>query len=64
MAFSAGLLAAFLPETLFSPMPQTVDQVESWDEDYGLPCRRKKEAEEVVMEIEIPEQNGIITEKN
>ncbi|KAK3747306.1 hypothetical protein QZH41_016938, partial [Actinostola sp. cb2023] len=38
---TAGLTALLLPETLFSPMPQTVDQVESWTEDYGVPCRRK-----------------------
>ena len=50
MAFSAGFLALFLPETLFSPMPQTGDQVESWTEDFGLPCRtRNKPPEEVAM---------------
>ena len=51
LAISAGFLALFLPETLFSPMPQTVDQVESWTEDYGLPCRKRLgQAEEIRIE--------------
>ena len=40
--FTAGFVALLLPETLYSPMPQTVNQVEEWPEDYGLPCTKHK----------------------
>ena len=34
----AGIVALWLPETLYSPMAQTVEQVEEWDEDYKIYC--------------------------
>ena len=37
----AGVMALWLPETRFSPMPQTVEQVENWDEDYKLYCFKR-----------------------
>lgn len=37
----AGIVALWLPETLFSPMPQTVEQVETWEEDYRIYCCKK-----------------------
>jgi OCT family organic cation transporter-like MFS transporter 4/5 len=65
MAFIAGLLALLLPETLFSPMPQTVQQVEAWVEDYGVPCRRKdrlKKAKEYKLdEDDLHKYNAIPT---
>ena len=30
----AGILAFWLLETLYSPLAQTVEQAEAWDEDY------------------------------
>lgn len=41
LGITAGILALWLPETLFSPMPQTVQQVENWPEDYKVNCCRK-----------------------
>ena len=37
----AGIMAFWLPETLTSHMPQTVEQTEAWDEDYNIYCCRK-----------------------
>lgn len=34
----AGVMAFWLPETLYSPMPQTVEQAEAWEEDYKIYC--------------------------
>ena len=48
MTLIAGITALFLPETLCSPMPQTVEQVEAWHEDYGVPCRRKEALTEAI----------------
>ncbi|XP_048589501.1 organic cation transporter protein isoform X2 [Nematostella vectensis] len=58
MAFSAGLIALMLPETLYSPMPQTVEQAETWAEDYKLPCARfhQRKAEEVIIDDEFPNE--------
>jgi hypothetical protein len=38
LGIAAGIIALWLPETLFSPMPQTVEQAEEWPEDYKLYC--------------------------
>jgi len=37
----AGIVALWLPETLFSPMPQTVEQAEAWAEDYKIYCCKR-----------------------
>ncbi|PFX17296.1 organic cation transporter protein-like [Stylophora pistillata] len=34
----AGVMALWLPETRYSPMAQTVEQVEAWKEDYKIHC--------------------------
>lgn len=34
----AGIMALWLPETLYSPMPQTVEEAEAWEEDYRIYC--------------------------
>jgi len=42
LGISAGVMALWLPETLFSPMPQTVKEVEDWPEDYRNYCCKKR----------------------
>lgn len=34
----AGIMALWLPETRYSPMAQTVEQAETWKEDYKIYC--------------------------
>lgn len=34
-------MAFWLPETVTSEMPQTVEQAEAWEEDYKIYCCRK-----------------------
>ena len=48
IGFTAGFMSLLLPETLYSPMPQTVSQVEEWDEDYSPPCRRQQMHKEYI----------------
>ena len=37
-----GIMALWLPETLYSPMAaQTVEQAKDWDEDYKIHCCRR-----------------------
>lgn len=38
---AAGVMAFWLPETVTSEMPQTVEQAEAWEEDYKIYCCRK-----------------------
>ena len=49
----AGILAFWLPETLYSPLAQTVEQAEAWDEDYKIYCcrRHRSAKEEIIMEM-------------
>ena len=51
----AGILALWLPETLYSPMAQTVEQAEEWDEDYKIYCCRRhipaKEQKNIEMSV-------------
>ena len=49
----AGILAFWLLETLYSPLAQTVEQAEAWDEDYKIYCcrRHRSAKEEIVMEM-------------
>ncbi|KAL9982535.1 hypothetical protein ACROYT_G004589 [Oculina patagonica] len=53
VAVVAGILMYWIPETLFSPMHQTIEEAEAAGDDYGIPCcgkrfnlQRKQEAEE------------------
>lgn len=41
MAVAAGVMAFWLPETLTSQMPQTVESAETWEEDYNIYCCKK-----------------------
>ena len=41
LGVTVGILSLWLPETLFSPMPQTVEQAEAWDEDYKIYCCKR-----------------------
>ena len=38
LGVAAGIMAFWLPETVTSQMPQTVEQAEAWDEDYKIYC--------------------------
>ena len=47
-------MALWLPETLYSPMAQTVEQAEDWDEDYKIYCCRRrpvKEAGDILLMV-------------
>lgn len=37
ISFIAGVVALIIPETLFIPMHQTIQEAENADEDYGIP---------------------------
>jgi len=60
IGFTAGFMSLLLPETLYSPMPQTVRQVEEWYEDYSPPCRRTKIHKEYVS----ADANGALYDGN
>ena len=45
MGLTAGMMSLFLPETLYYPIPQTVEQAEAWKEDYRWPCRKCRQEE-------------------
>ena len=57
----AGILALWLPETLYSPMAQTVEQAEEWDEDYKIYCCRRhipaKKEKNIEMSVKENEAN-------
>jgi len=38
----AGILMYWVPETLFSPMHQTIEETEAAEDYYGIPCCGKK----------------------
>ncbi|KAK3752716.1 hypothetical protein QZH41_018689, partial [Actinostola sp. cb2023] len=40
MGVAAGIMALWLPETLYIPMAQTVEQAEMCPEDYNILCRK------------------------
>ena len=56
LGVAAGIMAFWLPETVTSQMPQTVEQAEAWDEDYKIYCcqrpRIQASREEVVVDGE------------
>jgi len=42
VATLAGILMYWIPETVFSPMHQTIEETEAAEDDYGIPCGGKK----------------------
>jgi len=45
VATLAGILMYWIPETLFSPMHQTIEETEAAEDDYGIPyCGKKKQS--------------------
>ncbi|KAJ7388483.1 hypothetical protein OS493_037393, partial [Desmophyllum pertusum] len=54
VATLAGILMYWIPETLFAPMHQAIEEAEAAKDDYGIPCcgktltmkRRRKGASE------------------
>lgn len=54
VALLAGILMYWLPETLFAPMHQTIEEAEVAQDDYGIPCcgrRRRNETDENKYEM-------------
>jgi membrane protein insertase Oxa1/YidC/SpoIIIJ len=41
LALIAGILMYWIPETLFSPMHQTIEAAEAAKEDFRIPCCSK-----------------------
>ena len=56
----AGILAFWLLETRYSPLAQTVEQAEAWDEDYRIYCCRSHRSakEEIIMEMSDKEETN------
>jgi hypothetical protein len=42
VALLAGVLMYWLPETLYSPMHQTIEAAEANEDDYNIPCCSRK----------------------
>ncbi|XP_031570056.1 organic cation transporter protein-like [Actinia tenebrosa] len=38
ISLTAGAISLFVPETLFTPMHQTIEEAEAATDDYGIPC--------------------------
>ena len=60
MGLMAGVLALWLPETLYSPMPQTAEQAETWEEDYKIYCcgLQRRTKRETVTEVRMKEEES------
>ena len=48
VALLAGILMYWIPETLFAPMHQTIEEAEAAEDDYGIPCWGKRRLTENV----------------
>lgn len=48
VALLAGILMYWIPETLFAPMHQTIEEAEAAEDDYGIPCWGKRRITENV----------------
>ena len=63
LGVAAGLVAFWLPETITSQMPQSVEQAEAWNEDYKIyRCKKPKIHASKVKEIEM-EANALKEEE-
>lgn len=66
LAVAAGIMSLWLPETLYTPMAQTVEQAEEWPEDYTMYCckrgGREAEPELFSLKYHVPE-NGELFQK-
>lgn len=61
LGVTAGIVGLWLPETLFSPMPQTVEQAEAWPEDYKIYCCKKpgpKKSKAASKKVNTGEEEG------
>lgn len=41
LALIAGIMMYWIPETLFAPMYQTVEEAEAAEDDFSIPCFKK-----------------------
>ena len=49
----------WMPETLFAPMHQTIEEAEAAKEDFGIPyCGRRRTAETAGCEDEVEMENS------
>lgn len=56
VALLAGILIYWVPETLFAPMHQTIEEAEAAEDDYGIPCcgkRRRNQNDEETQAIKM-----------
>ncbi|XP_078357827.1 organic cation transporter protein-like [Oculina patagonica] len=59
----AGILMYWIPETVFSPMYQTIEEAEAAEDDYGLPCCGKRPRQEVGEETDAVQMRDLTKEK-
>jgi len=64
VATIAGLLMYWIPETVFAPMHQTIEEAEAATDDYLLPCCHKRTRQEVAGENEVVQMDDMTKDKN
>jgi len=63
VATIAGLLMYWIPETVFAPMHQTIEEAEAATDDYLLPCCLKRTRQEVAGENEVVQMDDTTKDK-
>ena len=66
MGIIAGAVALWLPETLYSSMPQTVEEAEAWKEDYKIYCckHHRNAREELNVNVMMDSNNQVANESD
>ena len=59
----AGILMYWIPETVYAPMYQTIEEAEAAEDDYGLPCCGKRPRQEVAQENDAVQMEEMTKEK-
>lgn len=63
VATLAGILMYWIPETVFAPMHQTIEEAEASTDDYLLPCCGKRPRQEVAGENEVVQMEDLTGDK-